>query len=88
MRRGLGGRFDRKSTGRKKILGQHILKKIMEWTRWDPSRYGFESASWHLDMVNEVIWGETGRHVKPTLFNFEELFLPTCNLFPLRRKQE
>ena len=42
MRRRLGGRFDRKSTGRKRILGQHILKKIMEWTRWDPSRYGFE----------------------------------------------
>ena len=36
MRCGLGGRFDRKSTGRKKTLGQHILKKIMEWTRWDP----------------------------------------------------
>ena len=29
VRRGLGGRFDRKSTGRKKILGQQILKKIM-----------------------------------------------------------
>ena len=40
-RRGLDGRLDRKSTGRKKILGQHILKKTMEWTRWDPSRYGF-----------------------------------------------
>ena len=65
MRRGLGGRFDRKSTGRKKILGQHILKKIMEWTRWDPSRYGFEPASWHLDMVNEMLRRETGRHAKP-----------------------
>ena len=65
MRRGLGGRFDWKSTGRKKILGQHILKKIMEWTRWDPSRYGFEPASWHLDMVNEMLRRETGRHAKP-----------------------
>ena len=65
MRRGLGGRFDRKSTGRKKILGRHILKKIMEWTRWDPSRYGFEPASWHLDMVDEMLRRETGRHAKP-----------------------
>ena len=58
-------RFDRKSTGRKRILGRHILKKIMEWTRWDPSRYGFEPASWQLDMVNEMIRRETGRHAKP-----------------------
>ena len=39
--RGLDGRFDRKSTGRRKILSPDILKKITEWTRWDPSRYGF-----------------------------------------------
>ena len=65
MRRGLGGRFDRKSTGRKRILGPNVLKKIMEWTRWNPSRYGFEPASWHLDMVNEMLRRETGRHAKP-----------------------
>ena len=65
MRRGLGGRFDRKSTGRKKILGPQTLKKIMEWTRWDPSRYGFEPVSWHLDMVNEMLRRETDRHAKP-----------------------
>ena len=64
-RRGLGGRFDRKSTGRKKILGPDILKKIMGWTRMDPSRYGFESASWRLDMVNEMIRRETGRRARP-----------------------
>ena len=75
MRCGLGGRFDRKSTGRKKILGQHILKKIMEWTRWNPSRYGFEPASWHLNMVNEMLRMETGRHAKPALFIFGDL---TC----------
>ena len=73
MRRGLGGRFDRKSTGRKKILDPQTLKKIMEWTRWDPSRYGFEPASWHLDMVNEVLRRETGRHAKPALFNSSDL---------------
>ena len=44
-RRGLDGRLNRKSTGRKKILGSHILRKITEWTRMDPSGYGFELAS-------------------------------------------
>ena len=63
--RGLDGRFDRKSTGRKRILGQNILKKMMEWTCMDPSRYGFEPASWWLDMVNEMIRMETGRHTRP-----------------------
>ena len=66
MRRGLGGRFDRKSTGRKKILNPQTLKKIMGWTRRDPSRYGFGSASWRLDMVNEMIRKETGKHARPS----------------------
>ena len=57
VRRGLGGRFDRKSTGRKKILNPQTLKRIMGWTRRDPSRYGFGPASWRLDMVNEMIRG-------------------------------
>ena len=64
-RRGLGGRFDRKSTGRKKILNPQTLKKITGWTRRDPSRYGFGPASWRLDMVNEMIRRETGRHARP-----------------------
>ena len=64
VRRGLGGRFDRKSTGRKKILNPQTLKKIMGWTRRDPLRYGFGPASWRLDMVNEVIRRETGRHAR------------------------
>ena len=65
VHRGLDGRFDRKSTGRKKILGQNVLEKITEWTRMDPSKYGFESASWRLNMVNEMIRRETGRRAKP-----------------------
>ena len=65
VRRGLGGRFDWKSTGRKKILNPQTLKKIMGWTRRDPSRYGFGPASWRLDMVNEMIRRETGRHARP-----------------------
>ena len=64
-RRGLGGRFDRKSTGRKKILNPQTLKKIMGWTRRDPLRYGFGPASWRLDMVNEMIRRETGRPARP-----------------------
>ena len=55
VRRGLGGRFDRKSTGRKKILNPQTLKKIMGWTRRDPSRYGFGPASWRLDLMFSII---------------------------------
>ena len=65
VRRGLGGRFDRKSTRGKKILNPQALKKIMGWTRRDPSRYGFGSESWRLDMVNEMIRREAGRHARP-----------------------
>ena len=36
----------------------------MGWTRRDPSRYGFGLASWRLDMVNEMIRRETGRHAR------------------------
>ena len=60
----LGGKFD-ELTGRKRILGPQILKKIMEWTCRDPSGYGFGQVSWHLDIVNEMIRRETGRHAKP-----------------------
>ena len=65
VRRGLGGRFDRKSTGRKKIPSPQTLKKVMGWTRRDPSRYGFGPVSWRLDMVNGMIRRETGRHARP-----------------------
>ena len=61
----LEGRFDRKPTGRKKILNPQTLKKIMGWTRRDPSWYGLGPASWRLDMVNEMIRRETGRHARP-----------------------
>ena len=64
-RRGLGGRFDRKSTGRKKILNPQTLKKITGWARGDHSRYGFGPAAWLLDMVSEMIRRETGRHARP-----------------------
>ena len=37
----------------------------MGWTRRDPSWYGFGPASWRLDMVNEMIRRETGRHARP-----------------------
>ena len=65
VRRGLGRRSDRKSTGKKKILNPQTLKKIMGWTRRDPSRYRFWPASWRLDMVNEMIRRETGKHARP-----------------------
>ena len=38
--RDLGERFDRKSTGKARILGQLTLKKIMEWTHGIPRSMG------------------------------------------------
>ena len=62
---GLDGRHDRKPTGRRRILGRDVLAKIKEWVGRDPSEYGFGPASWRLDMVNEMVRRETGRHARP-----------------------
>ena len=55
MERGLKGMYDKKSTGRKRILGNSDLKQIKRWVYRDPAVYGFESASWHIDMVYETV---------------------------------
>ena len=62
VQRSLSGKFDQKSAGRKRILCPQILEKIIEWTCRDSLGHGFGQMSWHLDMVDEMIRRETGRH--------------------------
>ncbi len=52
---GLNGRFDKKSTGRKRILDEHTVRMIRNWLYEDPSKFGFASASWSLGMVRDAI---------------------------------
>ena len=55
LQNGLNGRFDKKSTGRKRILGEHAVGTIRNWLYEDPSEFGFVSASWSRGMVRDVI---------------------------------
>ena len=55
LQNGLDGRFDKKSTGRKRILDEHAAGMIRNWLYEDPSKFGFVSASWSLGMVRDAI---------------------------------
>ncbi len=54
-RRGLAGRFDKKSTGRRRMLGERSVWMIKAWLLEAPSKFGFESASWSTRMLLGVI---------------------------------
>ena len=41
--------------GRKRILDNAALKKLRMWLDLGPKRCGFESGSWHRDMIAEMI---------------------------------
>ena len=62
--RGLRGRFNRRPRGRSGVLSRAILRAVRGWLKRSPQRYGFESGSWQLDMVTEMIRGEFGTDVK------------------------
>ena len=49
--RGIEGMWDKKSTGRKKILNRSDLKMFEEWLYTDPVTCDFQSASWNMDMI-------------------------------------
>ena len=59
-RRGPAGRFDKKSTGRKRMLGEHSVWMIKTWLHGEPSKFGFESASWSIRMLLDAIRGRIG----------------------------
>ena len=54
------GRFDKKSTGRKRMLGEHTVRMMKIWLHENPSKFGFESASWSTRMLLDVIRGRIG----------------------------
>ena len=63
--RGLVGRFNRRPRGRGGALSRAVLRAVRGWLKRSPPRYGFESGSWQLDMVAELIGREFGTGIKP-----------------------
>ena len=51
MKRGMNGIYDKKSPGRKRMLGPQVLGKIKERMDKDPVECGFQSASWSMDLI-------------------------------------
>ena len=53
-KRGIAGIWDKKSTGRKRILNPSDVKKMEKWMYENPAEYGFQPASWNMDMVVDM----------------------------------
>ena len=51
----LGRRFDRRRTGRKRMLTGAVLAYIKRWLNGNPQRYEFEAGSWQINMVLEMV---------------------------------
>ena len=51
----LGRRFDRRRTGRKRMLTGAVLAHIKRWLNGNPQRYEFEAGSWQINMVLEMV---------------------------------
>ena len=62
--RGLKGRFNRRPRGRRSRFTLRMLRAVRGWLRKSPQRFGFESGSWQLDMIIEMIRREFGTDVK------------------------
>ena len=62
--RGLKGRFNRKRKGRSSKLPRSLLKAVRKWLRRQPKEYGFESGSWQLHLILEMIRREFGMDCK------------------------
>ena len=53
--RGLKARFNRVRHGRKSRLPKSFLRTVRSWLKNKPKKYGFESGSWQLNLVLEMI---------------------------------
>ena len=51
----LNRRFDRRSTGRKRMLTGAVLTYIKSWLNSNPQRYGLEAGSWQINMILEMV---------------------------------
>ena len=52
---GLKCRFNRRRMGRSGKLPRSPLRTVQRWLLKEPSEYGFESGSWQLNMILEMI---------------------------------
>ena len=62
--RGLRGRFNRRPRGRGGVLSRAVLWAVRGWLKRSPKKCGFETSSWQMDMVTEMIRREFGTGVK------------------------
>ena len=70
-RRGLKGRFNRRHRGRVSRFPKLFLRTVRKWLKKKPKDYGFESGSWQLNLILEMIRRE---------------FVIDCKMRTLRRK--
>ncbi len=59
-KRGLKGRFNRRRMSRSSKLPRHLFRTVRKWLLREPNEYGFESGSWQLNMILEMIKREFG----------------------------
>ena len=62
---GLGGRIDRPSPNRKKILDEDACRLILEWVSESPQDYKFESGIWQASMIISMIRDKMGINIHP-----------------------
>ena len=62
--RGLKGRFNARLKGRRARLPLQIIRTVRRWLKRSPKKCGFETGSWQMDMVIEMIRKEFGVTVR------------------------
>ena len=53
--RGLKGRFNARPKGRRAKIPLPILRTVRRWLKRSPTKFGFKTGSWQMDMVIEMI---------------------------------
>ncbi len=62
--RGLNGRFSARPKGRRAGLPLQIIRTVRRWLKRSPKKCDFETGSWQMDMVTEMIRKEFGVAVR------------------------
>ena len=62
--RGLKGRFNARPKGRRARFPLQIIRTVRRWLKRSPKKCGFETGSWQMDMVTEMIRKEFGVTVR------------------------
>ena len=62
--RGLKGRFNARPKGRRARLPLQIIRTVRSWLKRSPKKCDFETGSWQMDMVAEMIRKEFGVTVR------------------------